>query len=87
MNFPAGTYLIGTLFLKTGVVLNLEAGATLKGSSNIEDYAKNVFHQRYINATYMDECLIFAEDAKDIGLVGQGMIDGSSPEYSIIPKK
>lgn len=33
-----GTYLSGSIFLKTGVILKLEKGATLLGSANPYDY-------------------------------------------------
>ena len=36
--FPPGTYLSGTLFLKSHVTLHLEAGATLLGSTRLADY-------------------------------------------------
>ena len=32
--FPAGTYLCGSLHLKSGVCLDLDSAATLKGSKN-----------------------------------------------------
>ncbi len=37
---PAGVFRSGSLFLKSGVGLYLEAGAVLQGSENIEDYPK-----------------------------------------------
>ncbi|MHC4799158.1 MAG: glycosyl hydrolase family 28-related protein, partial [Planctomycetota bacterium] len=36
--FPAGSYLSGTLYLKSKVTLHLEAGATLLGSTDLNDY-------------------------------------------------
>ena len=35
---PAGTYLTGPIFLKSNINLNLEAGATLLFSNDIEEY-------------------------------------------------
>ena len=37
---PAGTFLSGSIFLKSGVELSLDEGAVLLGSTNIEDYPK-----------------------------------------------
>ena len=35
---PAGTYLTGSVFMKSNVTLHLDAGATLLGSEQIADY-------------------------------------------------
>jgi len=61
--FPPGTYLSGTLFLKSNVTLHLEAGATLLGSTDIKDYASH-------------RSLIHAEDVRNIAITGRGTIDG-----------
>ena len=36
--FTPGTYLTGSIFVKTGVTLRLDKGVTLLGSQHIEDY-------------------------------------------------
>src|SRR4051812_36283044 len=38
VTLPAGTYLSGSLFVKTGVTLRLDKGVTILGSQNIADY-------------------------------------------------
>ena len=38
VNLPAGTYLSGTVHLRSEVDLHLEAGATLLGSADLKDY-------------------------------------------------
>ena len=35
---PAGFYLSGTIWLRSGVELHLEHGSTIKGSDNLDDY-------------------------------------------------
>ena len=35
---PAGTFVTGTIYLKSNVMLVLEQGAVLKGSPRLEDY-------------------------------------------------
>ena len=35
---PAGTYVTGAIFVKSGVSLQIEKGATLLGSEHLEDY-------------------------------------------------
>ncbi|WP_018627664.1 glycoside hydrolase family 28 protein [Niabella aurantiaca] len=66
--FEEGKYLTGTIFLKSNVTLHLEKGAVLLGSVNPFDYEKN----KYIGWTSM----IFAIKQDNIGITGQGMIDG-----------
>src|SRR5262249_34488686 len=39
--FPAGTYLSGTLHLKSHVTLWIDSGATVLGSNNLADYASS----------------------------------------------
>ena len=36
--FPAGTYLTGSIFVKSGVTLKVDKGVTLLGSQDIKDY-------------------------------------------------
>lgn len=61
---PAGEYTVGTVQLRDNVILHLEAGATLFASQQPADYMKDV------------RALIFAENAKNIGVTGKGTIDG-----------
>lgn len=44
-----GTYLTGTLFLRSRVELHIAASARLLASTDIEDYPENVHHNRYRN--------------------------------------
>ncbi|AHF16111.1 glycoside hydrolase family 28 protein [Niabella soli] len=66
--FKEGRYLTGTIFLKSNVTLHLEKGAVLFGSVNPLDYEKNT----YVGWTAM----IFAIKQQNIGITGEGMIDG-----------
>jgi len=59
---PAGTFLTGTLFLKSNVTINLKNGAILLGSTRIEDYKPSN--------------LIRAFKAQNICITGNGVIDG-----------
>jgi len=74
--FPAGNYLTGTIFMKSNVKLYLAAEATLLGSRKLIDYATNTDCCRYKDETEKDKCLIYAGNAKNIGLIGQGTING-----------
>jgi len=61
---PAGEYTVGTVQLRDNVTLHLEAGATLFASQEKADYVEG------------SRALIFAENAKNIGVTGKGTIDG-----------
>lgn len=63
--FPPGRYLSGSIALKSGVTLHLEKGATILGSTDLN-------HYRRLNFL----ALITAHDQQDIGITGQGTIDG-----------
>jgi Glycosyl hydrolases family 28 len=62
-----GTYLCGTVVLKSNVTLYLEAGAVLLGSADINDY--------------QPKHLIFASGAENVGLGGPGKIDGQGSAF------
>jgi hypothetical protein len=62
-----GTYLCGTIVLKSNVTLYLEAGATIMGSADINDY--------------QPRHLIYASGAQNVGLAGPGKIDGRGPAF------
>jgi len=74
--FSNGNYVTGTLFLKSNVILHIEAGAALSGSTKISDYASNVFRNQYADKNKKEGCLIFAENAENIGIEGKGKVDG-----------
>ena len=89
VRIPAGRYLTGTIRLKSGVHLELGPGAVLLGSQNIDDYDKDIVGN--IEAPSFNRCLIYAENASDIGLEGPGSVDGQGDpkvyRFSHDPKK
>lgn len=76
INFPAGKYLSGTLFLKNNIVLNLHAGAELLGSGDLKDYPSAPAHFPSYADNYTERSLIFAENLRNIAITGQGKING-----------
>jgi len=62
---PPGHYLSGSLFIKSGVNLFLEAGALLQASGSPEHFEP------------VQNAFIVIEDARDVTLKGRGTIDGS----------
>jgi len=71
---PAGNYVTGTLWLKSDIELRIAKDAKLLGSTDINDYSRD--NQGSIEAPAFDECLIYAENAKNITITGGGTIDG-----------
>ena len=66
--FPAGKYVTGSIYLKSNVTLHFEKGAVLYGSTNANDYVQDP----HVNW----ESLIFAIKQDNVGITGQGIIDG-----------
>ena len=76
-----GTYLTGTLYLKSDVCLRIEAGATILGSAHLADYATDTHKNMYKNEAHLDRCLLFARDAHNLTLEGHGRIDGQGGSF------
>ena len=80
--FPKGRYVTGTLKLCGNLTLELERGAFLCGSVNEADYplfdpAPIPFYEGRNGI----RALLFALDAKNITLTGEGVIDGRNSEF------
>lgn len=78
--FPGGTYVTGTFFLRSNVTLYLDCGAEIAGSGNLEDYRED--HEGAIEAPGFSHCLIYAEHAENIEIMGNGTIDGYGAAHS-----
>jgi len=75
--FPQGTYLTGTLQLRSGVELHIESGATLLGSPQSRDYKPVVGGGPVKDTDNSRLALIVAINAHGISLSGFGRIDGN----------
>lgn len=71
---PPGRYLSGTIELKSHVTLELDAGATILGSENPDDYPAT--RSVWGDAAEVIAPLIYAVDAENITITGRGTIDG-----------
>jgi polygalacturonase len=80
--FPPGTYLSGSIHLKSNVTLYLEQGAVLQASENpevydpIEDSQKQWAQFQDFGHTYFHNSLIWGEQLHDIAILGPGLIYG-----------
>ncbi len=80
--FYGGTFISGTIFLKSNITLYIEAGATIRASANLDDFPSIPSNYPSINGEYVThKMLIYAEDAKNISIYGQGTIDGRGDEW------
>ncbi len=77
--FPAGRYLSGSLRLRSGVNLHLEAGARLVGTTNLSLYAQPTVPAFMPEAKWgkWHRGLILGEGVEDVALSGPGIIDGN----------
>ena len=81
---PAGTYLTGTLWLRSRTELHLEKGAVLLGSPDLADYnAEDAYPQNASSANegWSGKHLILAVGQRDVALTGQGVVDGNGTAF------
>lgn len=77
LTLPPGEHLCGTLFLKSGIHLNLAEGCILRASLEESDYP---ILGSTVNETGVMRALIFAEGQSDISISGPGRIESSGTE-------
>jgi polygalacturonase len=73
-----GTYLTGSLFLKSGMTLDVPEGVTLIGSEKLEDYPMLPTRIAGIEMSW-PAALINVCDQHGVTITGQGTIDGDGP--------
>lgn len=79
VRFPAGTFLTGPLQLRSGVTLQLDAGATLLGSRNLQDYASPSSDPA--NPKPVFNHLLHGAGLHHIAIRGAGTIDGNGDAF------
>lgn len=85
--FPAGKYLVGSLFLKSNVTIYVSAGATILGSKSLADYKEHQPKLKSYNDIFLKYSLFYAEDAENISIKGEGTIDGQGGSYKVTTKE
>jgi polygalacturonase len=78
--FPAGTYLTGAIFVKTGVTLKIDKGVTLLGSRDIDDYPMMPTRIAGIEMRW-PAALVNVYREKTAAVVGEGTIDGDGKVF------
>lgn len=78
--FPKGVFVSGALFLKRGVNIELQEGAVLKGSTNINDYPKlNTRIEGHFEPWRV--ALINGDSLEHVRISGSGILDGSGEPF------
>lgn len=78
---PAGVYNVGSIQLKSNVELHLEKDAVLMGADSSEAYDDFPDDVCAIHPENSRKVLLYAYDAQNIAVTGEGMIDGRGPEF------
>ena len=73
--FPAGTYLTGSIFVKSGVTLEVDKGVTLLGSQHLEDYPMMPTRVAGIEMSW-PAALVNVYKQTGVKIIGGGIIDG-----------
>lgn len=75
---PNGSFMTGTVELRSNVELHLAHNAVLLGSPNLEDYVTRVWgHHNDITPWH----LVLAEDCEHVAITGPGKIKGNGPAF------
>ena len=79
VRFGPGNYLSGTVRLRDNVTLLFEAGATLVGTANLDDYQYFTPPANTPEARFgkWHSALILGVDVNNVNIVGPGVIDGN----------
>lgn len=81
---PSGTYISGTIWLRSNVELYLQNGAVLKASTNMEDYNEDdAYSQNWgcVNEKWRAKHLVIAHECDNVAISGKGTIDGSGDSF------
>lgn len=89
---PDGTFLFGTIWLRSHVELRLSSGAVLLASPDLDDYnTEDAYPQNWgcPNEQWNASHLIIAHEVEDVAITGTGVIDGNGtvffeePDYGL----
>lgn len=81
VSVPAGVYRSGSLRMRSGVDLHLEKGAVIRGGTRSEDYFEFPDEVTRVKPENSSRVFIYAWDAEDIAITGEGLIDGRGKEF------
>ena len=77
---PAGTYRSGSIFVKSGVTLEIQSGATILGSQSIADYPMMPTRIAGIEMSW-PAALVNVYDQHNVAITGEGTVDGDGKVF------
>ena len=77
---PAGTYLSGSIFVKSGVRLEIQSGATILGSQSIADYPMMPTRIAGIEMSW-PAALVNVYGQHNVAITGEGTVDGDGKVF------
>jgi polygalacturonase len=77
---PPGVFLTGPLFLKSNMVFEVSAGATLLGSADFKDYPTMAGRWEGLDRTIFAS-LLTGTDLENVTIQGRGTLDGQGPVW------
>lgn len=86
---PSGTFISGTIWLKSNVELYLEHGSRLVASKEREDYnALDAYEQNYncLHEEWLGQHFVLAVEQENVAITGTGTIDGSGDYFFEEPR-
>jgi hypothetical protein len=78
VSFPPGVYLTANLFLKSNLTLDLQPGAVLRASPDLDHYTPMATGHNKDRQPYH---FLVAEDCRNISIRGGGTLDGDGPAF------
>jgi hypothetical protein len=84
---PGGTYVTGSLELRSNIELHVPAGTTILGSTNLADYFERTPVLKSYNNLFLKYSLFYAERQSNITITGRGTIDGQGAAFKVLTDK
>jgi hypothetical protein len=84
---PAGTYVSGTIFLKSNITLHITEGATLLGGTDPSDYPDTIAAIPSYNDDFFVQSLLYGENLENIAITGRGTIDGQGSAFKVTTRE
>ena len=78
---PAGTWLTGTIYLKSHITLWLDSGCVLLGSKEKKDYGRPYKIEDEESPTFSSWAIIAGRNLTNIAVCGRGAIDGQGANF------
>ena len=84
--FEDGTYLTGKIVMRSNIELHVKSNATILASPRVEDFPdasdEEASHVNTSRLTrWRNNCIIFANECKNIAITGTGTINGNAPAF------